>query len=169
MKRLLSTLGVIFVLMLTIGVNAQNEQTEEVTSVTVVRECKEYISSQNELEAKTLSRFSSDEIDLIALITMAEAEGESEYGQRLVIDTILNRVDNEEFPETVADVVYQKSQFSCTSDGRVDKCYVKEDIRTLVEEELVSRTNTSVLYFTASNYGKYGTPAFSVGNHYFSY
>ena len=33
-----------------------------------------------------------EEIELIALVTMAEAEGECEYGQRLVIDTILNRV-----------------------------------------------------------------------------
>lgn len=169
MKRIISTLGVIVGLLLMLAVNPQEEQIEEVTSVTVVRECKEYISSQNELEVKTLPRFSSDEIDLIALITMAEAEGESEYGQRLVIDTILNRVDEDSFPDTVSDVIYQRKQFSCTSDGRAEKCYVKEDIRTLVEEEIVSRTDTSVLYFTARNYGKYGTPAFSVGNHYFSY
>jgi N-acetylmuramoyl-L-alanine amidase len=36
-----------------------------------------------------------EEINLIALVTMAEAEGESEQGKRLVISTILNRVDSE--------------------------------------------------------------------------
>ena len=36
---------------------------------------------------------SDEEIRLIALVTMAEAEGEPELGKRLVIDTILNRVD----------------------------------------------------------------------------
>ena len=40
---------------------------------------------------------SDDEIELLTLVTMAEAEGESEYGQRLVIDTILNRIDCERF------------------------------------------------------------------------
>lgn len=171
MKRILSTLAIVCSLFLSLSVaNSQNGQTEEelITSVTVVRECEQYISSQVEFEAKVLSPYTSDEIDLIALITMAEAEGEGEYGQRLVIDTILNRLDSERFPDTVSDVVYQRNQFSCVSDGRVDRCYVREDIRNLVEEELVSRTNTDVLFFRTGHYSKYGTPAFSVENHYFS-
>lgn len=110
-----------------------------------------------------------EEIELIALITMAEAEGEPEEGQRLVIDTILNRVDSElsYFPDTVYDVIYQKNAFSSVWDGRADKCYVMEELCQLVREEMVNRTNGDVLYFTAGNYGKYGTPAFSVANHYF--
>lgn len=113
---------------------------------------------------------SDEDIELIALVTMAEAEGECEEGKRLVIDTILNRVDSEisYFPDTVYDVVYQKSAFSSMWNGRVDKCYVDEDICQLVREELISRTNYDVMYFTAGKYGKYGTPMFSVGNHYFS-
>ena len=35
-----------------------------------------------------------EEIELLALCTMAEAEGECEQGQRLVIDSDLNRVDD---------------------------------------------------------------------------
>ena len=35
-----------------------------------------------------------EDIELIALVTMAEAEGECKEGKRLVIDTILNRVDS---------------------------------------------------------------------------
>lgn len=40
-----------------------------------------------------------EEIDLIALVTMGEAEGETELGKRLVIDTILNRLVKEELLE----------------------------------------------------------------------
>lgn len=110
-----------------------------------------------------------EEIELIALVTMAEAEGEPEEGQRLVIDTILNRVDSElgYFPDTVHDVIYQKNAFSSMWDGRADRCYVMEELCQLVREELKNRTNRDVLYFTAGDYGKYGTPAFSVANHYF--
>ena len=36
---------------------------------------------------------SDEELELLALVTMAEAEDESELGKRLVIDTVLNRVD----------------------------------------------------------------------------
>ena len=111
---------------------------------------------------------SREDIELIALVTMAEAEGECEEGKRLVIDTILNRVDSVYFPDTVYDVVYQANQFSSMWNGRVDKCFVDDDICQLVEDELRSRTNVDAMFFTAGGYGKYGTPMFQVGNHYFS-
>ena len=107
------------------------------------------------------------DIELIALVTMAEAEGEPEYGKRLVIDTILNRVDSGYFPNTVREVLYQRNQFTCMTNGRVNRCYVRDDIVKLVEEELQSRTNYDVMFFTAGRYGRYGTPMFHVGNHYF--
>lgn len=85
---------------------------------------------------------SQEEIDLIALVTMAEAEGECEEGKRLVIDTILNRVDHERFPDTVAEVIYQKNQFSSMWNGRVDRCYVMDNIVQLVKEELLIPTTS---------------------------
>ena len=42
-----------------------------------------------------------EDIWLIAWITMGEAEGECEEGKRLVIDTILNRVDHSSFPNSL--------------------------------------------------------------------
>lgn len=109
-----------------------------------------------------------EEIELIALITMAEVEGESELAKRLVIDTILNRVDHEYFPDTVEGVIYAPSQFSCVWNGRVDRCYVMEEICTLVREELLCRTNSEVLYFRADYYFDWGTPVISEGRCYFS-
>lgn len=112
-------------------------------------------------------QLSKEDIDLIALVTMAEAEGESEYGKRLVIDTILNRVDSEYFPDTVYGVIYQANQFSSMWDGRAARCYVRNDIVSLVEEELMTRNNHEVMFFTAGAYGNYGTRMFQEGNHYF--
>lgn len=109
-----------------------------------------------------------EDIDLIALVTMAEAENQCDEGKRLVIDTILNRVDSSYFPNTVHEVIYQKSQFSSMWNGRVDRCVVKEDIRKLVLEELESRMNYDVMFFNAGDYSKYGVPKFKVGDHYFS-
>lgn len=103
---------------------------------------------------------SEEDIALIALVTMAEAEGECEEGKRLVIDTILNRADFEYFPDTIYDVIYQPSQFSSMWNGRVDQCVVREELR--------QRTNYDVIFFTAGKYGKYGVPMFQVGNDYFS-
>lgn len=111
---------------------------------------------------------SDEDVDLIALVTMAEAEGEPEEGKRLVIDTILNRVDSDRFPDTVYDVIYQPNQFTSMWNGRTDRCEVREDFVALVKEELVSRYNSECVFFRTSHYSKYGVPMFQVGNHYFS-
>lgn len=112
--------------------------------------------------------YSKEDIELIALVTMAEAEGEPEEGQRLVIDTILNRVDNIYFPDNISDVIYQKGQFSSMWNGRVNRCYVSDDICKLVEDEMESRTNSEVVFFHAGRYSNYGSPKIQIGNHYFS-
>lgn len=109
-----------------------------------------------------------EEIELIALLTMAEAEGECENGQRLVIDTILNRVDSEYFPNSVREVIYQPNQFTPMWNGRIERCEVRADICQLVREELTSRFDHDVVFFNAGHYSEYGTPLFQVGHHYFS-
>lgn len=109
-----------------------------------------------------------EEIDLIALVTMAEAEGEDDYGKRLVIDTILNRVKSDHFPDTVEEVIYQPDAFEAMWNGRVDKCYVDNDICDLVREEMEEVTDEYVYFFCAGDYSKYGEPMYQVGNHYFS-
>ena len=118
------------------------------------------------LEADTPDISDSD-IELLALVTLAEAEGESELGRRLVIDTVLNRVDNKQFPNTISEVIYQKNQFTSMHNGRCKRFVVNDETRALVREELNNRTNTAVLYFTAGKYGKYGTRLFAEGHHYF--
>lgn len=109
-----------------------------------------------------------EEIELIALVVMAEAEGQPEEGKRLVIDTILNRLDSNRFPNTVEGIIYQKNQFSSMWNGRSDRCYVKEDICQLVVQELATRTNSDVVFFRADFYHDFGTPVMQVGDHYFS-
>lgn len=116
----------------------------------------------------TPSTLSQEETELLALVTMAEAEGEPEEGKRLVIDVILNRVDSPYFPNTVTDVIYQKNQFTSMWNGRVERCEVRVDILNLVQEELENRTNKNVVFFRTERYSDFGIPVFKVGNHYFS-
>ncbi len=109
-----------------------------------------------------------EEIDLIALVTMAEAEGETELGKRLVIDTILNRMDDPHFPDTVHDVIYYPNAFSVMWNGRINRCYVMPEIVELVKEELLNRTNSECVFFMAGGYSAYGEPMFQECCHYFS-
>ena len=152
-----------------VQVTFEESEVETIEPVMVSTPEPKVIEEPEIVETAEEELLTQEEIELIALVTMAEAEGEPEEGQRLVIDTILNRVDSElsYFPDTVHEVVYQKNAFSSMGDGRADRCYVMEELCQLVREELENRTNSDVLYFTAGGYGKYGTPAFNVANHYF--
>lgn len=121
------------------------------------------------VETDICSKFPPDEdVNLIAWIAMGEAEGESEEGKRLVIDTILNRVDSSHFPDTIEGVIFQQNAFSCTQDGRLDRCTPNDEVIELVYEELENRTNDEVIFFNANHYSAYGEPMFIEGNHYFS-
>ena len=63
----------------------------------VIDERRQTISESYNVEV--VDTLTNEEIELVALVTMAEAEGECEEGQRLVIDTVLNRMEDSRFPE----------------------------------------------------------------------
>lgn len=117
---------------------------------------------------KSTYDFTEEEITLIAKLTIAEAGNQSDYGKRLVIDTVLNRMGSPYFPDTVEGVIFQKYQFSPVWNGGIDKYVPDEHIIDLVKEEINDRTNSEVVFFTAGKYGPYGIPLFQVEDHYFS-
>ena len=144
---------------------------EDVQTETVSVEVIESRNIVRKIEVKTLERkcpYTDEEIELIALVTLAEAEGECEEGKRLVIDTILNRISSSYFPNTVEEVIYQPDQFSSMWNDRYTRVTVTDDICDLVREEIYHRLNSEVIFFTANDYGEYGVPMFQVGNHCFS-
>ena len=126
------------------------------------------LTAIEEPEEVYIPKVSEEEIELIARITFCEAGAECEEGKRLVIDTILNRVDSDHFPDTIEGVIFQPNQFSVVYDGSFDKSEVREDIYQLVLEELENRTDDDVIFFRAGRYHKWGTPLFQVGRHFFS-
>ena len=152
---------------LTIPLSTITRGTEQYSNAYTEFKMEKIVEESEEL-AEEFYPLSDEEIDLLALLTMAEAEGECEEGQRLVIDTVLNRVDSEYWPDTVTEVIYQPDQFTSMWNDRVNRCEVQEYFRELVIEELKSRTNYDVVFFRTEKYSKYGTPLFAVENHYFS-
>lgn len=134
---------------------------------TTVSECsiEEEESTDLYLHKKTVE---PTEIELLSVLVMAEAEGEPDDGKRLVIDTVLNRVDSDRYPDNIYDVIYQPNQFTSVWNGRFDRCNIDCHCCELITEELRSRTNYDCVYFNAGHYSDYGVPMFSVCNHYFS-
>lgn len=54
---------------------------------------------------------------VLAQLVHAEAGNQSLEGKRLVADVVLNRVHDDNFPDTIEGVIYQDRQFECVSNG----------------------------------------------------
>lgn len=134
------------------------------------------ISQDPKLNKKTekintkIGTISEADFMLLCQLVAAEAENQPFEGKRAVVAVVLNRVDyGDPFEDSIEGVIFQENQFSCINDGRFFAAseYVSEEDQEAVWTELAERSDSEILFFTAGDYGAYGTPAYSIGEHYF--
>lgn len=68
-----------------------------------------------QLKKYTLSKY---EVDMMAKVIYSEARGEKYKGQVAVGAVVMNRIQSDEFPDTMKGVVFQKNAFTAVSDGQ---------------------------------------------------
>jgi len=81
---------------------AMAEETQEVMVEETVEVVKLYENRWN-------IQLTEEEIDLLAKIVWVESRGESQEGQKAVVEVILNRIASEKFPNTLYEVLSQKN------------------------------------------------------------
>lgn len=108
---------------------------------------------------------------MLAQLVQAEAGNQPLTGMRFVVDVVLNRVDDERFPNTIDGVIYQKGQFSVIRNGAFDRAanYISEDAYRAVELEWNERLDYGVMYFSSTKDPVNGKRAFKYYDHWFSY
>lgn len=72
-----------------------------------------------ECQAQAPEGFSQNDVELMARVVYAEARGEPYAGQVAVAAVILNRLESNQFPNTVQGVVYQPWAFEVVYNGQV--------------------------------------------------
>jgi len=108
-------------------------------------ENKESDAEEDEEDAIALS---DRDYQVLLKIVQAEAGGCDQKGRILVANVILNRVESDEFPDTVSGVVYERHQFSPVSDGSINRCRVTEETVEAVECALAGEDySEGALYF----------------------
>lgn len=127
-----------------------------------------YVEDPTEEEIEEEIRF--DEIELIAQLVMAEAGNQDLMGKRYVVDVVLNRVDSDDFPDTVEEVIFQKNQFSVIENGAFDEAgwTITEECYEAVKLEYEERSNYDILYFSRGP-SKYASNHFKHQDHWFGY
>lgn len=112
-----------------------------------------------------------DELELLAQLVEAEAGNQPFEGKCLVVDTILNRVESPDYPNTITEVIFQKNpiQFTTTVNGALEKAgySMKEDDYSAVMYEVELHTNKEVMNFNNSPNVSGRGAKFKVGGHWF--
>lgn len=145
------------------------EVIEEISDKIIIEDVMEEAIYEEEIvEEDYYFNFESYEIEMLASVVMAEAGNQCELGKRLVVDTILNRVDDPKYPSTIIDNILYPNAFSCVSDGGIYRHYPDDYIYDLIYDEMACRTNYDVMYFRTGYYHSFGEPVDQVGDHYFS-
>lgn len=60
------------------------------------------------------------DLNLLSKLVYAEARGEPYKGMVAVAATVLNRVSDSRFPNTIAGVIYQSGAYTCVDDGQIN-------------------------------------------------
>lgn len=90
------------------------------------------------------------EYDILLHIVSAEARGCDLKGQILVANVILNRVEDEHFPDTIEEVVFQKNQFSPVVEGTLWDAPITDSVREAVDYALAGVDySQGALFFSA--------------------
>ncbi len=110
------------------------------------------------------------DMEMIAQLVEAEAGNQDLDGKRYVVDAVLNRVDSEQFPDTVEEVIYQEDQFSVVKSGSFDKAkdIISEESREAVKMEYTQRRNYDILYFSRGK-SPYASHHFKHQDHWFGW
>lgn len=116
---------------------------------------------------------SDEDKDLLARLVTAEAKGEPFEGKVAVATVVLNRVENEQYPDTIKDVIYEKRQFQPVDNGMIHKPATKEAEKAVNEAIVKKGTGKGSLNFynpkiVDSEWHRSKTVTAEIGNHVFT-
>lgn len=141
----------------------ESKKEEVVIDIEKVINTEEKISgNQPVLEVLSIQRpeeiaLSPEDRMILYKIVEAEAGTEDRKGKILVANVVLNRLEDDSFPDTIEEVVYQQedgvTQFSPVANGSFEKAVPKENTIEAVDAALAGEDySEGALYFAARQY-----------------
>jgi N-acetylmuramoyl-L-alanine amidase len=121
------------------GVRKEAQTEEELEKI---NEAIESLSAPDEVQVaevvkevvqpSELSKYTEQEIDLLARLVRAEAQTEPFEGKVAVACVVLNRIESPLFPDTMKEVIYERKQFQPVSNGQINKPADQESIDAVI-------------------------------------
>lgn len=148
------------------------EQQKEVVETITEQEIMDNLVRESDIEKRVQGlEITYEEAQMLMKIAMAEAEADGVRGKAMVMAVVLNRVEDDRFPDSIEEVIFQEHQFSPIDDGRYEEAEPDVECHlALAEIERGEYDTVDALYFEnasqswqASNCEYLGT----VGHHRF--
>ena len=145
------------------------QETENGLQIKVQKLLKEISSKQRDVHYEVLSKTEDDitdmsfdgqalnenDMEILCRLVEAEAGGEDFQGKKLVAHVVLNRLEHEQFPDTIEDVVFDTrqgiTQFSPVKDGRYYRVKVSEETKTAVEQAVKDEDNAGGALYSVNS------------------
>ncbi|MFJ6414165.1 cell wall hydrolase [Terribacillus sp. AE2B 122] len=84
-------------------------------------------------------QYTTKEIELLQRLVQAETSGEDYLGKVAVATVVLNRIESDEFPDSIHDVIMQKGQFQPVGSGVIWKSEPTDETVQAVADALVQK------------------------------
>lgn len=147
----------------------------EVSNLQTAQEDEMYRLGQVEVEQERMranveanNQKYAAEMEILARCVEAEAGNQSIEVKRAVISVILNRVDDDDWPDTISEVIADPYEFATYWNGRMDEVTPATSTYEAIACEMETRSYPGLYYFDMDKYLQYGTPYARMGDLYFS-
>ncbi len=136
----------------------------ETEDVSIKNEGEMQPSLEGEIyEIEQTPAVSDEEMALLARVVMSEGCGVPYEGKRAICECVLNRVDSDEYPNTIADVINQPNQFWTGNNGEPNpECY------QAVTDSISARMFPEDMYWFQKGKPSYGFECYYDGYHHYS-
>lgn len=131
-------------------------------------------AAQEDIEAagqpSETREFSLQDAQLLMRIAEAEAGNQGPDGMWMVMSVVLNRVDSDTWPDSIAGVIFEDHQFSSVSDGRFNKVEISADAHEALARIETGDVADEIIGFevkTSEVLDKYFARAFEFKDHRF--
>lgn len=128
---------------------------------------------QNPTLSDLAAQVDMTEEEFIFLSSVVEAESDRSddiEGRVMIAITILNRVQSDQFPDTIEDVLTQRGQFSTVCNGHsiVDRTELSDQAVLEAVRMIEDGEAPAVMYFNCIGFFSWAPPYEYVGGNYFS-